>query len=313
MSRDVQRLFESTGLSAFPYREIGREQQESQALALRPWLAMGRAPGMRAPLSDGLKPRESLGLVIAIVSLAPGTGRTTLAANLAEALVQAGRRCVAIDLDPAGALGSHFGVEEAGEIGIVGPLPRPAPLRVLRQRYGLAFVPFGRCSRDQLARLEDLVAASPCWLDERIAPCDSEWDTVVLDTPSRACPWLVQALAVATRVLVVLAPDGESCATVPDVESLVSQVRPESPAAARYVMNRYDARRAAHRELLHALRGALGNRVAPSPIHFDGRVQLAHSHRRCVLEEAPDSQVVVDMQALAEWTTGPDRQRDSSP
>jgi chromosome partitioning protein len=313
VSRDVQQLFESTGLSAFPYREIRQEQRESQALAARPWLAVARGPSI-APLSNGpRRTQESLGLVIAIVSLAPGTGRTTLAANLAEALVQAGHRCIAIDLDPAGALGSHFGVEEAGEVGIVDPLPRSAALRVLRPRHGLAFVPFGRCSRDQLARLEDLVAASPCWLDERIAPFDSEWDAVVLDTPSRACPWLFQALAVATRVLVVLAPDRESCATVPDLELLVSRVRPESPAAARYVVNRYDARRSAHREILAALRGALGNRIAPSPIQADGRVQLALSHRRCLVEEAADSQVVADLQALAEWTTGLDRQGDRSP
>jgi len=67
------------------------------------------APGAPAPVRTRDR-REGLATV-ALVSLVPEVGRTTLCANLRDALSRAGARVGAVDLDPRATLTAAFGAD----------------------------------------------------------------------------------------------------------------------------------------------------------------------------------------------------------
>lgn len=60
--------------------------------------------------------------LICFASPTGGTGRTTLAANVARELSRAGARVIALDLDPQNALGFHFGLDLRDAFGFLATL-----------------------------------------------------------------------------------------------------------------------------------------------------------------------------------------------
>ncbi|MFL5273372.1 MAG: cellulose synthase operon protein YhjQ/BcsQ [Anaeromyxobacteraceae bacterium] len=246
MSPDVQELLRVVRVPGFRYREL-------QA-------------GARAPARQrSAEPRREL--TVALVSLVPRVGRTTLAANLAAALARRGLSTVAVDLDPGDALRLHLG-------GGAGEPPAPgAP----------GCVAFGAPA----AAILDALDAEPA--------------AFVLDTPAGLSRALEQALGSADEVLVVLRADRASLDALPAAEALLARTRLRSwrRLRTRYVVNAYDARRHGEREALARFRADLGARLWPIPVQADEAVRAALAARRTVLAEAPDSQVVADLAALA--------------
>lgn len=241
LSPDVRQLVRSLHVAKFRYRDF----------AARP-SAPSRLERAGAPA------------IVALVSVVPGTGRTTLAANLTRAFARRGWRSAAFGLDPKADLDRHFGpaLEESG---------------LVRWRSrDVGYVPFGR--HPALA------------LDALGAECDA----ILVDTPLLPGQ---DALTEADEVLVVCAADGASCLAVPRMEDLLAQSRMRAwrRTPARYVVNRFDARRPADREALATLRRALGPRLLHPPVHEDARL----ARGGLVFEAAPDSQVAADLAALA--------------
>src|SRR3712207_4956924 len=106
--------------------------------------------------------------LICVASPKGGVGKTTLSANLADALRRAGRRVVALDLDPQNGLRLHFGLHPSDADGFAVLLPqRPDWRSALREtRSGVRLLPHGaarmRGALDLWAALEhepDLLAA----------------------------------------------------------------------------------------------------------------------------------------------------------
>jgi cellulose biosynthesis protein BcsQ len=245
MSPDVQELLRVVRMPGFRYRELR---------------ASARAPARQR----AAEPRREL--TVALVSLVPRVGRTTLAANLAAALARRGLATVAVDLDPGDALRLHLA--RAGELPAAG-----TP----------GCIAFGAPAAAVLDAL------------------DAEPAAFVLDTPAGLSRALEQALGSADEVLVVLRADRASLDALPAAEALLARTRLRSwrRLRARYVVNAYDARRHAEREALARFRADLGARLWPVPIQADEAVRAALAARRTVEAEAPDSQVVADLAALA--------------
>lgn len=88
MASDVRRLLRTLHLQAFNYRDFTAARRSP-----------GRRPGRDGPLS------------IALVSLVPSVGRTTICANLRESFLRRGISAAAIDLGESGRLTAGYGSE----------------------------------------------------------------------------------------------------------------------------------------------------------------------------------------------------------
>jgi cellulose biosynthesis protein BcsQ len=237
---------------------------------------------------SGAPPRRAF-TTIAVVSLLPGVGRTTLCANLAARLAQRGLRSAAFDLDPRGTLGAQL----AKRPGIALERPDdPGPARLVRWvAENVGFVPSGN---DPALAMELLAA---------------ECDVAVLDVPAGISLTLQQALSEADELVVVLRADPESVQAVRPTEALLARHRMKSwrRTGARYVVNRFDARRRTDRESLAALRELLGPRLLHPPIQEDRAVGDALRLGRFIDEQAPASQVVGDIAEIARQVIRADR------
>lgn len=239
--------------------------------------------------------------LLALVSLKGGTGKTTLTAHLATALARRGRRPCAVDLDPQGSLGLHFGMRPGSRLGLIHVGAPRADVGRDPGRGEVPCVPFGDCTPDELAWAEAEVAADPGWLARRLdALVPAACDCIVVDTPAGRTPWLRAALALADDVLVVLLPDAASYATVPATEALLDAWWPAGGAAARYVVNQVDGRRPLCADVVAALRHALGERLLPGVVHLDERVRESLAAGVTLLDDPAGSRVLVDLEALAE-------------
>lgn len=254
MSPDVRQLLQLIDVPGFRYREFS------------PWTARSSARRRGEPRAF---------TIVALASLVPGVGRTTLAANLASALSRRAR-CAAVDLDPKGDLAAHLGAAASA-------MPANEAPFVRWTSRGIGCVPFGA---DPALALESLAASC---------------DVALLDLPSDArSDHLQQALAEADEVLVVLRPDARSAAAVRATEELLGRVRRAwRRRRARYLVNQFDGRRRLDRDAVAQLRALLGARLLPVLVQQDEAVRAAFASGRPLEEVAPGSQVVADLAALA--------------
>ncbi len=123
---------------------------------------------------------------IAVVAHKGGAGKTTVAVNLAGALVEAGRRVLVVDADPQGA---------AGTLLWVAPSP-PTLYDVLTGG----------------ARLADVIETTAL---DALAPVASTYDVVIVDTAPGLGVLPYVALAAADRALAVTPPDFLGLRSVP--------------------------------------------------------------------------------------------------
>jgi cellulose synthase operon protein YhjQ len=236
----------------------------------------------------------TMAFVVAMVSLKGGTGRTTLCANLASTLTQAGRRVLAVDLDPQNALGAHFGRGPMPEAGIA-----EGPLEPARTRGEAAAVPFG-LPGDRLAAIEQTLRGDAGWLRRRLdAATPPGTELVLLDTPAYRSPWLQGALDVAHLALAVVTADPACYATVPALERLLAGTRHRG--AACYLVNQFDAASPVRRDVLAAMHGALPGRVVPALVHADEAVRDALGRQRTLVRDGTASQAGNDLAEVGEW------------
>jgi chromosome partitioning protein len=202
------------------------------------------------------------GRILTLAQQKGGSGKTTIAAHLAVALMR-GRKSVAIlDVDPQGSLGEWFEAREA---------------RLGEDETGLTF----RTASGWGARREARSMAR-------------EFDYVVVDTPPKSDLEARPAIESADLVIVPIQPTPvDLWATDPTLE-LVAKERAE----AMLVVNRALKRATLTGEMLAAI-DKLGHRVAKNSL--GSRVAFAASmgQGRTVSETAPASIAAEEVKALA--------------
>lgn len=307
---DVRRLFEAAGVPGFAYSDLAEAERRDAVTGRWPLLGatnreLAARPPARGPAPERGGPRGAARFVIALVSLCGGSGRTTVAANLAHALAADGQRTLAVDLDPKNLLGLHFGIEAAERVGIARPHASVSETTGFlgRQRGNTAVLPFGNLETEELDATEARLATDPNFLRLRLeAFTPAECAFAVLDVPAGRSNWARQALSVADQVVVVLAPHPAAYATVPGTERFLAERLGEVGASkAVYLVNGFDGRSALERDLLAGLRAILRDRLLPFPVQRDEVVREALLARTAVLHAGPDSQVAADYGELAAW------------
>jgi cellulose synthase operon protein YhjQ len=240
--------------------------------------------------------------VIAIVSTAGGTGRTTLSAALAVLLARRGRQTVALDLDPQNMLGAHLGIDGFAPQGIAHALlddTHAWHAHTWRNAEGVLFVPYGAVSLAQSARCDARLAAEPRWLATALAQLDLPRDGVVLiDTARYPSQQAEQAVGCADLVLCVTPPEPAACATlVVRLGALRS-----GGAQLRIVVNRLNPARDMQRDVLAMLGAALGDGVPlVQRVHLDGALPESFARGTWLFDDAPHSQASHDLHGVANW------------
>jgi cellulose biosynthesis protein BcsQ len=291
---DVSHLAESLSLDGFRYHEL-REGHRVEPVIAEWQAAWAQAGG--DPLRDLAGPaprRRPRGRAVAFLSPVPGAGRTTLAAAVSSALSLGGATVIALDADPADRLAAALGAPGGGP-GLAdaaqGDALRPRPAR-----GGAGVVPFGGPRAGDVNEVEARLAGAPLWLDDEVSSLLTRVDLVVLDTAAAPSPWRAQALAAADEAIMVLRPGDDVPAQILAARGMVDEAGPRRRPSVRWVLNAFDATWPAHRRSVGALRALLGERLLPL-VHEDPVVVRAAGGD--LLEVAPESQAVADVQALA--------------
>lgn len=229
--------------------------------------------------------------LIALVSAAGGSGRSTLTAQLAGIFVQRGHNVLALDLDPANGLGLHLGLPLAERDGWARRTLAGAPWReaAFRNSDGVLLLPHGRFDESEAARRP--TPADGAALRRQLEALGLPADTLVLiDTPRLPATAALAALRTADLALHLLRADAGAYAALEG-----------GGATTRYVVNQFEAMQPLQADIMQLLRRELGDRLAPTPVHRDGALPEATAANLGLADHAPHSQAAHDLQGLASW------------
>lgn len=234
-----------------------------------------------------------------------GVGKTFLSANVAGILARAGRRVIALDLDPQNALRFHFGVPLEDANGFTtGLATLPDWRRTLRATpSGVHLLAYGQADGMRTVELSALIQGDPTLLTQPLRQMLRDPDVIVVaDTMPGASPALLAILGMADLVITVLHPNGASLALVPAVEagaaygSLFGHNGPKRAQLA-YVLNQVDPRVPLARRITQMVLERFGPRLL-GVVHRDEIVGEALVQQMLVTDYSPASKVSIDVAAL---------------
>lgn len=243
--------------------------------------------------------------VVAVVSAKGGVGKTTLTANLADALRLSGHPVLAVDLDPQNSLQHYFGLPLREGLGLAWAAEAPAGLRdaLLTTARGVSLVPYGLCDEPRRLAFERRLAERADWLARALDGLGlPEEQIVLLDTPPGPSLYLAQALSAADLAVAVVLPDAGSYMTVPQLQRLIQTYGAANPRFQGYgfVLNQLDQERRLNQDVARMLRDAFEPHMMGG-VHRDESLSEALAFGQTIFQYAPHSEAAHDIAACSRW------------
>lgn len=231
-------------------------------------------------------------LTLGLVSLAGGTGRSTLVAEFGRSLAERGFNVALIELDPSNSLGGLMDHGHARSQGMASGL-----IPVTTTQGHLVYLPHDVLAIREAAGMRPDRVVSDLRSDPALL--HHPLDFILLDVARGPDPSMEQALALADRIIHVLTPvhrgleDARRLAAWPQIERNASRLV--------HLINRLDGRRLLDRDLLRIFKESLGDRLMNEMVHEDQAVPESQARGLTLSAHAPKSQAHRDIQGLVNW------------
>lgn len=168
-----------------------------------------------------------------------GTGKTTTATALAQAAAAAGKRVLAIDLDPQANFTFFIGADQNS----------PGSYQLLHGTDPAQLIQRTAQGIDAIAASPDLATerttpASAKRLQTALAPLKNDYDFAFIDVPPQMGELLFNALQAATGLIIPLESDNSSLQGLYQITDIAHQMQRSNPALSiiGVVLTRYDSR-----------------------------------------------------------------------
>lgn len=235
---------------------------------------------------------------VAVAIFKGGTGKSTVAVNVAVGLARLGRRVLVVDLDAQASATHMLGAIDAAPTIREVLVDRLAPREAVRPvETNLQVLPAGRSLAPIDAWLSTQVRREEV-LKQRLAPIEDR-DIVILDCAPAWSFLNVNALLYADEIWIPVSMDFLALVGVRQLEDTFDMLRDElgHELRKRVVPTFFDARTRKSAEVLAALQERYGDDVMP-PLRTSVRVSEAPSHGCSVFDHAPGSAAAKDLGRL---------------
>ncbi len=219
---------------------------------------------------------------VAIVSVAGGVGKTTIAANLGRVLCSLGELVLLVDASGSGLLPFYFGAADL--------------------RFGLRtfWAPEANSLPMHVISSENVTHE---WLDGDVRAAMHTVQRAIFDLGPVSTNMLPGVLEMCAAVVVPVLSDLNSILTVARIETAIKTMQDKGLCAPLpfYVSNKFDEYSAAEQEGRKLIARQVGDRLLPFTIRRSPDVAKAVADRMTVADHSPESDIAHDFQELALW------------
>lgn len=177
--------------------------------------------------------------IITAAIIKGGTGKTTTTAALAQAAAHAGKKVLAIDLDPQANLSSFIGADPSA----------PGSYQLLHGADPAQTIQGTEQGIDAISASPDLAGektgpGSSRRLARALEPVKERYDLIMIDTPPTMGELTYNALFASTGVIIPLETDISSLQGLLQIAEITRQIQRQAPALeiTGAILTRYDAR-----------------------------------------------------------------------
>ena len=235
--------------------------------------------------------------IITAAVIKGGTGKTTTCAALAQAAVDAGKRVLAIDLDPQANFTFAIGADqnEPGSYQLLNGTPAAQLMQTTPQGiYAIAASP-------DLATVKT-TPASAKRLQKALEPVQGRFDLVIIDTPPTMGELTFNALQASTGLIIPLETDSNSLQGLYHITDIAKQMQQSNPALSiiGVILTRYDNRPKINRYVKSVVQEKGQEIGAPylMEIRTGVAVREAAALQQSLYEYAPKSKPAADYKEL---------------
>lgn len=235
--------------------------------------------------------------IITTAIIKGGTGKTTTAAALAQAAASAGKRVLAIDLDPQANFTFAVGADQNS----------PGSYQLLNGTGAAQLIQQTEQGIDTIAASPDLATvktapASAMRLRAALEPIKGNYDLIVIDTPPTMGELTFNALQASTGLVIPLEADTNSLQGLFQIADIARQMQKKNPALSitGVILTRFDPRPKINRHIQAAIMERAQEMGVPYLLEIRNGVAVreAAAMQLSLYEYAPRSKPAADYMKL---------------